>query len=134
MATPQFGSDGRDRTSYAPFELGKIGGGPEYFLQFHDWDWLFTNYTADVVDGSINGYYLNGPGVEGLVRAALLEDGMDPDSLGMFCNSEGDCCLIEFGSQLDLAFRTAQLAADMIRDRQKLLNAIAVARAQGYED
>jgi hypothetical protein len=134
MATPQFGSDGRDQTTYAPFELFKNQGKPEYFLQFYKWDWLFTTYAGDVVDEAINGYYLNGPGIEGLVRAALFANGMDPDGSEMFYNSEGDCCRIEFGSHLDAAVRTADLAAEMIKDRQKLLNAIAVARTQGFED
>ena len=134
MATPQFGSDGRDQTTYAPFELFKNQGTPDYFLQFYDWGWLFTTYVGDVVKEAINGYYLNGPGIEGLVRAALFANGMDPDGAEMFYNSEGDCCRIEFGSHLDVAVRTAALAAEMIKDRQKLLNAIAVARTQGFED
>ena len=134
MTTPQFGSDGRDRTTYAPFELLRAQGAPSYFLQYQDWNWLFTTYRADVVEGSIDGYDLTGPGIEGLVKAALFESGLDPDASEIFYNSEGDCCHIEFGGRLDTAVRTAEVAADMIRDHQKLLAAIAVARDQWFED
>jgi len=134
MTTPQFGSDGRDRTTYVPFELLRAQDAPNYFLQYNDWDWLFTTYQADLLEGAINGYYVNGPGIEGLVKAALLENGIDPDSSEIFYNSEGDCCHIEFGSRLDTAVRTAEVAAAMIKDREKLLAAIVVARDQGFED
>jgi hypothetical protein len=134
MTTPQFGSDGRDRTTYTPFELLRTQGAPDYVLQFLDWNWLFTTYHADVVDGAINGYYLNGPGIEGLVKAALFENGMNPDTFEIFYNSEGDCCSIQFGSRLDTAIQTAEVAADMIKDRPKLLAAIAAARNQGFDD
>ena len=47
--------------------------------------------------------------------------------------AEGDTCIVQFG-ELDEAVHVAELAADMIKDRQKLLAAITIARDQGFED
>ena len=55
------------------------------------------------------------------------------DESGLFFNSEGDTCIVQFG-ELDEAVHVAELAADMIKDRQKLLAAITIARDQGFED
>ena len=65
----------------------------------------------------MDGYYLNGPGVEGLVLTVRLASGRYPDNSGIFCNSEGDTCIVQF-STLDEAVHVAKLAADMIKDRQ----------------
>lgn len=140
MAAPQFDSDGWDRGTYAPFQLADargrpshIPGTPDFHLMFHDWEWLFANYAADLRDGAIAGYYMNGPGVEGLVKAVIFMDGRDPNHPGIFYNSEGDTCLVQFVA-LDEAAHVANLAAGMIEDRDRLLGAIAVARDQGFED
>lgn len=129
---PQFDADGRDIKTYAPFVLTERGE-QDFIVQFYDWDWIFSTYSADVVDGSIDGYYMNGPGIEGLVRAAILRSGLDEDALNIFYNSEGNTCFIEFKS-LDEAARVAEISAAMINDRTSLLAMIRVARSHGFED
>ena len=71
--------------------------------------------------------------MEGLVLTVRLASGRYPDDFGILDNSEGDTCIVQF-STLDEAVHVAKLAADMIKDRQKLLATIKVARDQGYED
>ena len=140
MTSPQFDAHGFDRKTYAPFHLADargrpfhLEGTPPFHLSFNDWGWLFSTYAAYLSDEAMDGYYLNGPGVEGLVLAVRLASGRYPDDSGIFSNSEGDTCIVQF-STLDEAVHVAELAADMIKDRQKLLATIKVARDQGYED
>lgn len=134
MAKPQFDADGRDIKTYAPFEvLNAQGALSDFIVQFHDWDWLFSTYNADVDDGSIDGYYMNGPGVEGLVKATMMTAGINADKSGISYNSEGDTCFIQF-KNLDEAVRIAEIAANMIKDRKSLLAMIRAARSLGFED
>jgi len=98
-------------------------------VSFSDWRWLRATYGVDKIDG----YYLNGYGVEGLVKAALFQDGVDLDSPDIFFDSEGDTCYIHF-KNLDLAMRAAEVAARMIMSRQSIMRMIEIARAQGFED
>jgi len=140
MTGPTFDAEGWDHTTYAPFHLGDgrgrpfhNDGTPPFLLMFYDWNWLFTTYAADLSGEAINGYYMNGPGVEGLVRAVRFAIGRYPDVSGIFPNSEGDTCLVQLET-LDEAVHVAELAADMIKDRSKLLAAIKIARDQGFED
>jgi hypothetical protein len=140
MGAPQFDANGWDRQTYAPFHLGDargrpfhLDGTPPFHLMFYDWHWLFATYAADLKDGSIDGYYMNGPNVEGLVRAVRFASGRYPDESGLFFNSEGDACMVQLPT-LDEATHVAELAAGMIKDRQKLLDAIKTARNQGFED
>ena len=140
MPGPHFDAEGWDEKTYAPFCVGDMRGRPHddetppFHLMFHDWDWLFAAYAAHLdAEGYIDGYYMNGPNVEGLVRAVRFASGRYPDKSGLFFNSEGDTCIVQFG-ELEEAVHVAELAADMIKDRQKLLAAITIARDQGFED
>jgi hypothetical protein len=140
MPGPHFDADGWDKKTYAPFCLGDMRGRPRddetppFHLMFYDWKWLFATYDADLdAEGFIDGCYMNGPNVEGLVRAVRFASGRYPDESGMITNSEGDTCIVQFG-ELDEAVHVAELAAEMIKDRQKLLAAIAIARDRGFED
>ena len=63
-------------------------------LSFSDWDWLKATYGSD----GIEGYYFNGPGVEGLVKAARMDAGLDPEAEGIDYNSEGGTCYIHFSA------------------------------------
>src|SRR5689334_22615362 len=112
MSTPAFDEQGNDWQTYAPFQLHNALNTKwnDVRLSFEDWAWLQQQYDADTIDG----YYMNGYGVEGLVKAALFAEGLDPDREEIHYNSEGDCCLIHF-KKLEHAARAAELAAAMIR-------------------
>lgn len=110
---PNFDSEGHDRTTFAPFALHDCRDTEwkDVRLEFSDWDWIHEFCGGD----SIGDYYLNGPGVEGLVMATRLLNGLDPESDTMNLNSEGDTCYIHF-SDFDDAVQTAALCAAMIKD------------------
>jgi hypothetical protein len=131
MKRPEFDEKGQDSKTYSPFRLYNCLDTQyrDVRLAFYDWGWLHDRYGADTIDG----YYMNGYGVEGLVKAALFAAGIDPDSEGVHCNSEGDTCNIHF-KDLNMAVRTAELASAMIADREKLGETIRIAREQGFED
>jgi hypothetical protein len=116
---------------YAPFKLENLLNTEwkDVRLSFSDWEWLRARHGEDEIDG----YYLNGYGVEGLVKAVLSGDGIDLDNADIHFNSEGDTCYIHFKT-LDLATRAAELAARMIRDRQSIIDMIAIARERGLEE
>ena len=135
MTTSQFDADGCDRTTYAPFELSKSrrAQSPDFIVQFEAWEWLHTAFAADLIDGEIDGYYMNGHSVEGLVKAAMFANGVNLESPGISYSSEGDTCCI-LVRNLDEAVRVAELAADLFKDRQRLRAMIAVARDQGFEE
>lgn len=136
METPQFNENGRDDHTFAPFVLENAldTEWKDVRLEFSNWDWFVSTYGADVKDGYyLDDYYLNGPGVEGLVKATLFSDGLDPEMDGIDYNSEADTCYIHF-ENLDTAVQAAQLCAQMIADPQKLQEAIQVAREQGFDD
>ena len=126
-----FDEEGYDRSTYAPFALQDLRSSEwkDVRLSFNDWSWLQSHLSGDTVDG----YYLNGYGVQGLVQAALLIGGVDPDQDGIHYDSEGDTCYIHF-IELTLATRAAELAAAMIREPAALERAIVVARDRGFED
>lgn len=98
-------------------------------LSFNAWVQLQEICGAD----SIEGYYLNGYGVQGLIRACRLHAGLDPDADGIDYNSEADTCFIHF-SKLEDAVQTARLASDMLKDRSKIAAMVGVARANDFED
>ena len=53
-----------------------LSGPPMQFLSGVDRDWLFATYAAHLdAEGYIDGYYMNGPNVEGLVRAVRFASG-----------------------------------------------------------
>jgi hypothetical protein len=116
---------------YTPFQLENLldTEWKDVRLSFSDWMWLRATYGAHEIDG----YYLNGYGVEGLVKAALFQDGVDLESPDIHFNSEGDTCYIHF-KNLDLAMRAAEVAARMMMSRQSIMTMIGIARAQGFED
>lgn len=128
---PTFDSEGIDRTTFAPFVLYDCRD-TEYGdlrLEFSDWDWLHDFCGGD----SIEDYYLNGPGVEGLVMATRLLNGLEADSDSMDPNSEGDTCYIHFAN-FDEAVQTAELCAAMIKDHDLLRQAAATAEENGFGD
>jgi len=96
-------------------------------LSFFDWSWLEKQHGSIEIDG----YYMNGPGVEGLVQAVMFENKIESDDVEG--DSEGDACLLYF-TTVELATRVAELAAAMIKDRTQLAKTITIARAQGFED
>lgn len=128
---PIFDSEGHDRATFAPFVLHdcRTTEWKDVRLEFSDWDWLNEFCGGD----SIGDYYLNGPGVEGLVIATRLLNGLDPESDTMNLNSEGDACYIHF-SDFDDAVQTAALCATMIKDKALLTQAAATAAENGFGD
>ena len=110
---------------YAPFTINAIGDTVR--LSFFDWEWLEKKHGSIEIDG----YYMNGPGVEGLVRAVMFANDIPTDEIEG--DSEGDACLLYF-TQADLATRVAHLAAAVIKDRAQLAKTIEIARDQGFED
>lgn len=126
-AKVKFDADGNDRTTFAPFVLQDCG--EETRLMFYDWDWLRKKCGGD----SIGDYYLNGPGVEGLVLATREMNGLNPDPDTMDPNSEGDACYIHF-TDFDEAVQTASLCAKMIQDIKLIRKAAKIAEENGYGD
>jgi hypothetical protein len=131
MKTPRFDAEGRDNITFAPFVLidARDSEWKDVRLSFHDWDWIKATYGSDTVDH----YYFNGYGVEGLVKAARLAAGVNPEAEGIDYDSEGDACFIHF-SDIEEAVRTAELSAEMMTDPKKLAQMIAVARQEGFDD
>ena len=123
--------DGRDKTTFAPFELidCRDTEWADVRLSFDDWSWLSETYSTD----SIEGYYLNGYGIQGLVLASRIAAGLDLYPDGLDPNSEGDTMFFHF-SDLDMALETAKLAQEMILDREKIVAMIGVARENDLED
>ncbi|MBL9178397.1 MAG: hypothetical protein JNM65_10055 [Verrucomicrobiaceae bacterium] len=126
-AQVKFDADGNDRTTFAPFVLQDCG--EEVRLMFSDWDWLRKKCGGD----SIGDYYLNGPGVEGLVMATRRMNGLTPDPDTMDPNSEGDACYIHF-TDFDEAVQTASLCKQMIQDLKLIRKAAKIAEENGYGD
>jgi hypothetical protein len=127
--TPKFDSEGCDRTTFAPFVLHdcRETEWKDVRLEFSDWDWLHDFCGGDRIDD----YYLNGPGVEGLVMAARLLNGLEPVAGTMDPNSEGDACYLHF-NDLDEALRTATLSAATLKDKALLRQAVATAQENGF--
>jgi len=129
--TPNFDSEGHDRTTFAPFVLRDCRDSKwkDVRLEFSNWNWLH-----DFCDGdSIGDYYLNGPGVEGLVMATRLLNGLEASPETMNPNSEGDACYIHF-TDFDDAVQTATLCAAMIKDKTLLRQAAITAQENGFGD
>lgn len=127
---PNFDENGNDLSTFAPFILRNAldTEWADVRLEFSNWKWLHDRY-GDTFDD----YYLNGYGVEGLVRAIRFMNGLDPDSSEVDYNSEGDACYIHFES-LDRAVETAALSAEMIQSAETLKAAIRVAEENGWAD
>lgn len=129
--TPQFDDNGNDEQTFAPFILKDCRNTEwkDVRLSFSDWDWLHDK----AGDDSIDDYCLNGYGVEGLVMAARLLNGLDPDTPAMDFNSEADTCYIHF-TDFDEAVRTAEVSARMINDLELLHQAVATAVEHEFGD
>jgi len=131
MKQPDFDDDKYDGQTFAPFSIQDLrdSEGGDVRLIFGDWDWFRETHGEDTIDD----YYFNGYGVQGLVQAARHKAGMEvmPDSINY--NSEGDTCFIQFEDFED-AVKTANLSAEMINDGATLREMIAIAREHGYED
>jgi hypothetical protein len=113
------------KSSVAPFTINDMGDNVR--LSFFDWDWLEKQHGSIEIDG----YYMNGPGVEGLVQAVMFANKIESEDIEG--DSEGDACLLYFPN-VALATRVGQLAAAMIKDRAQLAKTIEIARAEGFED
>ena len=98
-------------------------------LSFNDWSWLASRYGTD----SIDSYYLNGYGVQGLVQAVMIAAAIQVLEDRIHFNSEGDTCCIHF-KDLDVAVRVAQAASSMIKDVEEIKRMIKIARTHGLED
>jgi hypothetical protein len=131
MTNPQFDKKGIDKDTFAPVKLVNQldSKWKDVRLSFDAWDWLHGMCGGDTVEG----YYLNGYGVQGLVMACRLHAGLSPEAEGIHYDSEGDTCFIHF-SRMEDAIETARLASEMFKDRSKVVAMIAVARANGLED
>src|SRR5262245_45245227 len=109
MGEPTFDEKGFDRTTFKPFALRdcRATQWKDVRLTFNDWDGIRAIAGGD----SIDGYHLNGYGVEGLVKAAMVGVGLDVDDGGIQTNSEGDTCNIHF-TDFALAVKAAAAAAE----------------------
>lgn len=124
-AAPRRAKPPASQASFAPFVIDQLDDTVR--LSFFDWDWLEKTHGSIELDD----YYLNGPGVEGLVRAVMWKNKINGDDVEG--DSEGDACLLYF-DDLETATRVGVLAAAMIVDRAKLAKAIEIAREEGFED
>ncbi len=126
-----FDAHGYDGATFAPFVLHDCRSTQWADVRLTCDDWAAVHAVAG--GESPDGYYLNGYGLEGLVRAAMLGAGLDPEAEGVHGNSEGDTCNLHF-KDLEVAVRAATAAARMLASRAALLDAVAVARERGFED
>jgi hypothetical protein len=131
MTTPSFDEKGYDRTTFAPFALqdSRATKWKDLRLTFDDWGAI----TELAGDESVDGYYLNGYGVEGLVKGAMVAAGIDVESDAIDWNSVGDTCNIHF-KDYDTALSAAAAAHKMLASREALVAAVAAAREGGFED
>lgn len=130
MTEPVF-TDGRDDTTFAPFVLIDCRDQEwnDVRLQFNNWDLLHKTTGGD----SVGDYYLNGPGVQGIVIASRILAGLDPLPPGVEPNSEGDTCYMHF-ADLATAVETASLAQKVIGDRSKIEECANLALDEGFDD
>ncbi len=131
MKTPIFDELDSDSETFAPFVLQNEldSEWKDVRLEFSAWEWIETTYGTDTIDD----YYLNGPGVEVLVKAALWSNGINPEMPGIHYNSEADTCYIHF-EDMNTAIQAAELAAQSINDPQRLRDTIKIAIEQDFED
>jgi len=130
MKTPSFDSENFDRTTFAPIVLynGLDRDEEDVQLNFADWAWLHGQYGE-----TVNDYFLNGYGIEGLAMAARLNAGLDPEPDTIDYDAEGDACYIYFDN-LEDAIETAQLLYDTRSDRTKVVGMIAIAQENEFGD
>ena len=130
MTEPNFDHKNFDRTTFAPFCLENCLNTKwnDVRLFFDDWNWLERQYGAE----SIDGYYLNGYGIQGLVEATLIAEGITMSDGRIHFNSEADGCNVHF-KDLGLALQAAGAASAMIRDVNQFRKMIAIARERGLD-
>lgn len=121
---------GKDSTTFAPFVLHNALDAEwnDVRLEFSAWNWAHSHYGE-----TIEGYYLNGYGVEGLVKTVRFSNGLDAEPDSIHYNSEGDACYIHFES-LDEALLTARLAAAMVSSESETMAMVALAQQEGWDD
>ena len=120
-----------DKTTYFPFELNdnRESKWSDVRLSFDNWEWFSKTYNTD----SINDYYINGYGVQGLVLASRVAAGLEAYPDGLEPNSEGDTCYLIF-DDYESAIETAKLARNMISSKESIETMIEVARENDLED
>src|SRR5438045_2868082 len=109
--------NGSDPITFAPLILDDLQTDQrgDVRLTFGDWDWLANHFEADEIDG----YYLNGYGLQGLVKAARFESGHLVATDQIQYDSEGDSLCIRFADPHE-ACVTAELAQRMLLDKDYL--------------
>ncbi len=119
-----------DASEFQPFELvdGRDTRWADVRISFDDWEWLRKEYGDD-----INGYSLNGYGVQGLVLATRIINGLPAYTESMDPNSEINTCYIHF-KKYDEAIETIKLASEMINDKRLIIEAIEVAQKEGFDE
>lgn len=127
----QFDSNGVDETTFFPFKLRNAldTEWQDVRLSFDDWEWFQNKYNTD----TIFNYYMNGYGIEGLVKAVLFSEGFDVESETIDFDSEGDTCYIHF-KDLDEAIQAAALSAAMITDIESIKKMINIAYEQEFDN
>ena len=123
--------DKEDKETFFPFVLvdSRDSRWSDIRLSFNNWDWFQEKYGTN----TINDYYINGYGVQGLVLAARIKAGLEPYPDGLDPNSEGDTCYIIF-EDLATAVETATLACNMLHSIVEIENMIAIARDNDLDD
>lgn len=131
MKKPTFDSQGRDATTFAPIILIDFRDTQwkEVHLSFDNWDALLAVAEGEDVDG----YYLNGYGVQCLVMACRANAGLEVETEGIVYDSEANTCFIHF-TELDEAVRTAELLQPILQDKSRLEEMVHIAREHGFED
>ena len=124
-------TNGADVLTFAPLVLEDLRVGKTGFVRlvFGDWDWSDMHIGGDEIDG----YYLNGYGLQSLAKAARKEAGLPVFGSNLVYESEGDVLSIRFES-VDEACVTAELLQHVLLDKERLRNLVAVARRQGFEE
>ncbi len=119
-----------EQSKFYPFELidNRESEWSDVRISFSNWDWLKEKYGNE-----IEGYYLNGYGIQGLVLAARILKGLPAYSATMEPMSEGDTCFILFGDYSE-AIETVTIASEMINDKSLIMQSITVARDNGFEE
>lgn len=120
-----------DSATYFPFILSDASGpeGEDYRLVFADWEWLHQKFGSD----TISGLYLNGTGLESLVKASRLENHLPLAEDRINYNSEGDTCYIQF-SRFEDACATARIAREVLQDPILMEAAIRRIKAENLDE
>ena len=120
-----------DTTTYFPFELidNRESEWSDTRISFNNWDWFKETHKCD----SIDDYYINGYGIQGLVLAARLASGLPAYSDSMDPNSEGNTCFLIFEDHAE-ALETAKLASAMITDKDKMRELVIIANDNGFSE